>query len=233
MKKRFKIIMVTAIIVVLLAIGSTITVALSNTTSSEDNIPSEATVDEVMTTVVVETTVEATTTVATEPETEAPVERVETEAEPVEKNYYYPTDGEYPVATYIWNYLKGLGYSDYVSAGIMGNLMIETGGYTLNIDPYVYGCGGAYYGICQWSAYYCPGIQGADLDTQLSYLAKTIEYEINVYGFNYSSTMDYNEFLQMTDAGEAAKVFGQCYERGAGSGVRAECAYAAYSYFVG
>ena len=56
---------------------------------------------------------------------------------------------------------------------------------------------------------------------------------MDVYGFNYSSTMDYDEFLQMTDAGEAAKAFGQCYERGAGSYVRAQCAYAAYDYFVG
>lgn len=231
MKKRFKLIIATAIILVCFTVGSTIAVALSDTTNSEANIPSEATVDEVITTTVVETTIaEATTTVATEPETEAFVERVETEEEPVE-NYYYPTEGEYPVATYVWNYLKELGYNDYVCAGIMGNLMIETGGYTLNLDPYAYG--GDYYGICQWSAYYCPGIQGADLDTQLNYLANTIEYEINVYGFNYSSTMDYNEFLQMTDAGEAAKVFGQCYERGAGSDVRAECAYAAYAYFVG
>lgn len=232
MKKRFKLIIATAIILVCLTVGSTIAVALSDTTSSEANIPSEATVDEVITTTVVETTIaETTTTVATEPETEAPVERVETEADSAEQNYYYPTEGEYPVATYIWNYLQGLGYNDYVCAGIMGNLMIETGGYTLNLDPYAYG--GDYYGICQWSAYYCPGIQGADLDTQLNYLANTIEYEINVYGFNYSSTMDYDEFLQMTDAGEAAKVFGQCYERGAGSDVRAECAYAAYAYFVG
>ena len=231
MKKRFKLIIATAIILVCFTVGSTIAVALSDTTNSEANIPSEATVDEVITTTVVKTTIaEATTTVATEPETEAFVERVETEEEPVE-NYYYPTEGEYPVATYVWNYLKELGYNDYVCAGIMGNLMIETGGYTLNLDPYAYG--GDYYGICQWSAYYCPGIQGADLDTQLNYLANTIEYEINVYGFNYSSTMDYNEFLQMTDAGEAAKVFGQCYERGAGSDVRAECAYAAYAYFVG
>ena len=231
MKKRFKLIIATAIILVCFTVGSTIAVALSDTTNSEANIPSEATVDEVITTTVVETTIaEATTTVATEPETEAFVERVETEEEPVE-NYYYPTEGEYPVATYVWNYLKELGYNDYVCAGIMGNLMIETGGYTLNLDPYAYG--GDYYGICQWSAYYCPGIQGAGLDTQLNYLANTIEYEINVYGFNYSSTMDYNEFLQMADAGEAAKVFGQCYERGAGSDVRAECAYAAYAYFVG
>lgn len=231
MKKRFKLIIATAIILVCFTVGSTIAVALSDTTNSEANIPSEATVDEVITTTVVETTIaEATTTVATEPETEAFVERVETEEEPVE-NYYYPTEGEYPVATYVWSYLKELGYNDYVCAGIMGNLMIETGGYTLNLDPYAYG--GDYYGICQWSAYYCPGIQGADLDTQLNYLANTIEYEINVYGFNYSSTMDYNEFLQMANAGEAAKVFGQCYERGAGSDVRAECAYAAYAYFVG
>lgn len=138
---------------------------------------------------------------------------------------------KYPTAAYIWNYLKKMGYNDYVCAGIMGNLMIETGGRTLNLNPNIYGGGGSYYGICQWSAYYCPGVQGASLDGQLAYLAKTIKTEINNYGFNYSSTMNYNNFLKMKNAREAAIAFGKCYERGAGSDVRANCAEIAYSHF--
>lgn len=224
MKKRFKLIIATAIILVCFTVGSTIAVALSDTTNSEANIPSEATVDEVITTTVVETT----TAVATEPETTT-AERVEAEVDEIENPEYY-----------IWNYLKNtLGYNDYVCAGIMGNIITECGdgGFDdrgkpwLVINPYAYGNG--YYGICQWSGYYCPGIQGAGLDSQLAYLAKTIEYEMDVYGFNYSSTMSYDTFLQMTDAGEAAKAFGQCYERGAGSSQRVYDASVAYAYFVG
>ena len=40
---------------------------------------------------------------------------------------------EYPEAYKIWHYLKKLGYNDYVCAGIMGNIMAECGGQTLNI----------------------------------------------------------------------------------------------------
>ena len=107
---------------------------------------------------------------------------------------------QYPTAAYIWNYLKKMGYNNYICAGIMGNLMIETGGRTLNLNPTIYGGGGSYYGICQWSAYYCPGVQGASLDGQLAYLAKTIKTEMNNYGFNYSSTMNYDNFLKMKNA---------------------------------
>ena len=41
--------------------------------------------------------------------------------------------------------MKELGWNDYVCAGIVGNLMAEVGGQTLNIDPQL---GNSYYGIC-------------------------------------------------------------------------------------
>lgn len=41
---------------------------------------------------------------------------------------------EYPVATECWFYLKDLGYNDYVCAGIIGNMMAEVGGGTLNLQ---------------------------------------------------------------------------------------------------
>lgn len=59
---------------------------------------------------------------------------------------------EYPVATTIWIYLtETLGYNDYVAAGVVGNMMTEVGGQTLNIQPGLYGHGTnkGYYGICQ------------------------------------------------------------------------------------
>lgn len=40
---------------------------------------------------------------------------------------------EYPVAAEVWEAMKEFGWSDIVCAGIMGNLMRETGGDTLNL----------------------------------------------------------------------------------------------------
>ena len=41
---------------------------------------------------------------------------------------------EYPAATVIWITLKEEGFSDEVIAGIIGNLMAEVGGQTLNLN---------------------------------------------------------------------------------------------------
>ena len=44
-------------------------------------------------------------------------------------------EAQYPVAAYIWKYLSEyMGYNDYVCAGILGNIMTEVGGQTLNIN---------------------------------------------------------------------------------------------------
>lgn len=56
---------------------------------------------------------------------------------------------KYPVAKKIWNYLKGLGYTNEQAAGILGNMMVEAGGNTLNIDPSAHNSN--HWGICQWS----------------------------------------------------------------------------------
>lgn len=49
-------------------------------------------------------------------------------------NKWQQKEEEYPVATYIWSYFKELGYSNQVCAGILGNIMAEVGGQTLNIQ---------------------------------------------------------------------------------------------------
>lgn len=138
--------------------------------------------------------------------------------------------GDYPIARQIWNYMKGLGWNDAVCAGIMGNLMVETGGSTLGIKPGLYNPTGKYYGICQWNKYAYGQIHGASLEAQLDFLRDTIKYEMNTY-----SSYGYNGFLNITDAGEAARAFAKGYERcGSGSySKRANCAYQAYQYFVG
>ena len=144
--------------------------------------------------------------------------------------------GEYPVATQVWRYMKEeLGWNDYVCAGVMGNMMAEVGGQTLNLQPYLYGHSGAnYYGLCQWSSRYYPSIQGADVDAQLDFLASTVKKELNTYGYLFRSGLDYEAFCNLTDAEDAAMAFAKAYERcGSGSyGVRQRNAIKAYNYFV-
>lgn len=55
---------------------------------------------------------------------------------------------EYPVATEAWIAMKTNGWSDIVCAGIMGNLMAETGGGTLHLDWDSNGKSG--HGLVQW-----------------------------------------------------------------------------------
>ena len=144
--------------------------------------------------------------------------------------------GSYPVATQVWRYMKEeLGWNDYVCAGVMGNMMAEVGGQTLNLDPYLYGHSGAnYYGLCQWSSRYYPSIQGADVDAQLDFLASTVKKELDTYGYLFRSGLDYEAFCNLTDAEDAAMAFAKAYERcGSGSyGVRQRNAIKAYNYFV-
>ena len=138
---------------------------------------------------------------------------------------------EYPAATEIWLYMKKLGWNDYVCAGILGNMMSEVGGQTLDIQYWLYG--GNYYGICQWSKGYSQ-IWGADLPTQLNFLRDTIEYEFNTFGKLYYSGFNYNAFLNLTNEKEAAKAFAKCYERcgSASYTVRQKNATKAYNYFT-
>ena len=144
--------------------------------------------------------------------------------------------GEYPVATQVWRYMKEeLGWNDYVCAGVMGNMMAEVGGQTLNLDPYLYGHSGAnYYGLCQWSSRYYPSIQGADVNAQLDFLASTVKKELDTYGYLFRNGLNYEAFCNLTDAEDAAMAFAKAYERcGSGSyGVRQTNALKAYNYFV-
>ena len=139
---------------------------------------------------------------------------------------------EYPTAMYVWEYLTSRGYNEYVVAGIMGNLMAETGGQTLNLQ--VDATSPGYYGICQWSLYYSPQIENTDLDYQLDYLCSTMEYEFNTFGGQYKKGFNYETFTYMLDEEEAALAFAKCYERCASSSynVRKKNAKKAYEYFT-
>lgn len=138
---------------------------------------------------------------------------------------------EYPAATQIWRYMKDLGWNDYVCAGIMGNLMAEVGGQTLDIQYWLYSS--SYYGMCQWSKGYSE-IWGADLAEQCDFLRDTIKYEIDTFGYAYKKGFNLDSFLNMTNERDAAKAFAKCYERCSSStyNIRMNNAEKAYDYFV-
>lgn len=139
---------------------------------------------------------------------------------------------EYPVATKIWIYMKSLGWSDYVCAGIMGNMMAEVGGQTLNINYNLYDASGGCYGICQWTRAYYGSIHGAGLEAQLNYLRDTIEDEFNSFG--YKGNTDYETFMNLQNVEQISLQFAQVYERcGVNSySTRQNNALIAYEYFV-
>lgn len=121
---------------------------------------------------------------------------------------------EYPIATKIWNYLKNLGYTDAQAAGVLGNMMVEAGGGTLNINPSAHNS--AHWGICQWSKKYCPQVWGSGLD-----------YQLNFYK-SYVKTSPPNGSVS-----DVAYWFWKEYERSSHySQKRTDCAWKAYNYFV-
>ena len=139
---------------------------------------------------------------------------------------------EYPEATQVWRYMKSLGWNDYVCAGIMGNIMAECAGQTLNLQVTISGNG--YYGMCQWNKAYREEVWGADLQGQCDFLRDSIKYEIDTFGYAYKKGFKFDTFLNMTNERDAALAFAKSYERcGSGSyGIRQNNATKAYNYFV-
>lgn len=141
---------------------------------------------------------------------------------------------EYPVATDVWFYLRKQGLSESVVAGIIGNMMIETGGQTLKLRPKVYSSSGGFYGLCQWSMKYYPKARDLDTYGQLEFLLSTIKREFDKYGFVYKKNFTYEDFLSLESPKDVALAFAKVYERcGSGSyNARKKCAQVAYNYFV-
>ena len=139
---------------------------------------------------------------------------------------------EYPAATQIWRYMKDLGWNDYVCAGIMGNLMAEVGGQTLDIQYWLQGNG--YYGMCQWNKAHRSSVWGADLVGQCDFLRDTIKYEIDTFGYAYKKGFNLDSFLALTNERDAALAFAKCYERCNSNyyAIRQTNAEKAYNYFV-
>ena len=155
----------------------------------------------------------------------------------LETQYWMTKFEEYPYATYIWLFFtRQMGFSNEVTAGIMGNIMTEVGANTLNIQYWLYSYnGGYYYGICQWAKNYFPDVRGMDLIGQVNYLAQNIETQITAFGKMYKTDTAYQQFLDSTNCRESALMFAKWYEACAESTyyIRQNNAEKAYEYFVG
>ena len=142
-----------------------------------------------------------------------------------EEEHYY--------ATKVWEYLRQKGFSQEITCAIIGNMMIETSGGSLDIRPNIHSPSGNYYGLCQWSKKYYPEAHGLSFEEQLEFLLNNIEWEINTFGKYYKEGFKYEDFLNMTDPAEAALAFAKSYERcgPASYEIRQEAAEKAYEYF--
>ncbi len=145
---------------------------------------------------------------------------------------YTEQHAEYPAATFIWYYMKDQGWSDYVCAGIMGNIMQEVGGRTLNIN---YLHSNAYYGICCWKKVYHPGVVDKDLEGQCEYLVATVANAMNKGGYLYQDGYTFEDFLEAESVEEAAAAFMIVYERPGHTDPtkRVQNGERAFNYFVG
>ena len=146
---------------------------------------------------------------------------------------------QYIVAEEIWGYLKSYGWSDEVCAGIMGNIMVESGGLTLDITYHnktAVNKYGRFYGICMWSLAYTPkGFEGASVKEQCEYLRDTLYNQFKTFGYYYYPGFNADTFLKMKNINDIALAFAKCYEIcGAGGDYakRQNCAQIAYNYFV-
>lgn len=142
---------------------------------------------------------------------------------------------EYPYAVKTWFYLKDMGYSDVACAGIMGNLMAECGGHTLNLDPYLYDAAtGQYYGMFQWSKKWYPEAHGMSFEEQLDYYKETTYPVFKTWGSNYADGFTHDDFNRLESPRDAALAFAKIYERCADWTYerRQNFSEVAYEYFV-
>lgn len=111
-------------------------------------------------------------------------------AESVPEEDIEVTSDEYPAAAQVWNAMKAKGWSDEICAGIMGNMMAECGGGTLNLNPYAIGDSGTSFGLCQWHNGRKSNLlnnYGESIEEQIAFLEAEIG-DINTY---FSNPTDY------------------------------------------
>ena len=113
---------------------------------------------------------------------------------------------EYPYATQVWNTLTNLGLNEYVCAGILGNIMAEVGGQTLDFSEWEYWSKGTHYGICQWG--------GSRRERLLNDFGPTFNDQVRFLVVELFEVIPKdNSFYNMQDEKEAALYFAKYYER--------------------
>lgn len=143
---------------------------------------------------------------------------------------------EYPVATEVWLYMKNeFGWSDIVCAGIMGNLMRETGGDTLHLKPEANSNMGL--GLVQWT-----GKRKEDIFDKyggMPSIAEQLEFiKDELYGTNgvrqQVSDWQRDKIFNAKTAAKSAEAFARWFERPASTNYtkRKNNAVKAYEYFV-
>ena len=121
-------------------------------------------------------------------------------------NTTFKADGNYNQATEVWDGLKALGLNDYVCAGILGNIMAEVGGQTLDISRWPQYSQNGYYGICQWSNGRKQRLLN-DFGTTLNDQIRFLSVEL------FEVIPKDSSFYNMQDEKEAALYFAKYYER--------------------
>ena len=141
---------------------------------------------------------------------------------------------EYPIATQVWLYMKqNFGWSDIVCAGIMGNIMAEIGGGTLEFDNWNHN---APYGMFQW-------LGQRKIDIKQKYGAEPNIFEQldfmydELYGTDgvrkQVSETQRDKILNATTEEDVATYFCIYFERPGNSGkIRRTYAHYAYEYFT-
>ena len=144
---------------------------------------------------------------------------------------------KYPEAQIVWDALIDYGLSPEVASGIMGNIMAEVGGQTLDFSEWGYWSRGTHYGICQWGGGRKANLLnnfGPNLEDQVEFLLYELKKEMNSYGYIYKTGFGYDEFIAMTDVEQAALAFAKSYERCSSKyyNIRMTNAKKAYNYFM-
>jgi hypothetical protein len=148
---------------------------------------------------------------------------------------YTRWEQEHYYAAKTYEFLRQNGYSAEVACGIIGNMMIETSGCTLDLKPTIYSPGGSFYGLCQWSRTRRPkNADGSDgsFETQLLYLHEDIPVQFKAFGKTFKTS--HEKFLALKDPAKVALIFAKVYERCDSSsyGARQRAANIAYRYFT-
>ena len=236
MKKKLTLLIVLSITLCLVAapVMGVIATAGAEPTKDETSSGETAELPPSTTTTTTTTTVPSSTTTST---TVATTTTMTTTTTTVATTAATKPNTEYPEAQYVWDTLIDYGLSPEVAAGIMGNIMAEVGGQTLDFSEWKYWSKGTHYGICQWG-----GGRKADLlnnfgptfEDQVEFLLYEIKYEIDTYGYKYESGFSYDKFIVMTDVEQTALAFAKSYERCSSNyyNIRMKNAKKAYNYFM-